>query len=42
MRRDVFDQEHQLFREQVRRFVEIEVVPKVPHWKPSTPARTRS
>ena len=32
MRRDVFGEEHQLFRQQVRRFVEKEVAPKVEHW----------
>jgi acyl-CoA dehydrogenase len=32
MRRDVFDEEHELFRQQVRRFVEKEVAPKVEHW----------
>jgi len=32
MRRDVFDEEHELLRDQVRRFVETEVAPKVPEW----------
>jgi acyl-CoA dehydrogenase len=32
MRRDVFGEEHELFRTQVRRFVEKEVAPKVEHW----------
>lgn len=32
MRRDLFDEEHELFREQVRRFVEAEVEPKVAAW----------
>ncbi len=32
MRRTIFDQEHDLFREQVRRFVEAEIVPKVATW----------
>jgi len=32
MRRDVFDEEHELLREQVRRFVEAEVAPKVAEW----------
>ncbi len=32
MRRTIFDEEHDLFREQVRRFVEAEVAPKVPAW----------
>src|SRR6185436_10167889 len=32
MRRDVFGEEHELFRNQVRRFVEKEVAPKVEHW----------
>jgi acyl-CoA dehydrogenase len=32
MRRDVFSEEHELFRQQVRRFVDKEVVPKVEHW----------
>ena len=30
--RDVFGEEHELFRSQVRRFVEREVVPKIPEW----------
>ena len=32
MQRDVFGEEHELFRSQVRRFVEREVVPKIPEW----------
>ncbi len=32
MRRDVFDEEHELFRQQVRRFVEAEVEPRVREW----------
>jgi acyl-CoA dehydrogenase len=32
MRRDVFDEEHELFRRQVRRFVEAEVEPRVREW----------
>ena len=32
MRRTIFDDEHDLFREQVRRFVEAEVAPKVAAW----------
>jgi acyl-CoA dehydrogenase len=32
MRRDCFGEEHELFRAQVRRFVETEVVPMVPAW----------
>jgi acyl-CoA dehydrogenase len=32
MRRDVFGEEHELFRQQVRRFVDKEVAPKVEHW----------
>ena len=32
MRRDIFNQEHELFRDQVKRFLEKEVVPKIPHW----------
>jgi acyl-CoA dehydrogenase len=32
MRRTIFDEEHELFREQVRRFVEAEVAPKVAEW----------
>lgn len=32
MRREIFSEEHELFREQVRRFVEKEVEPKVPQW----------
>ncbi len=32
MRRDVFSEEHELFRQQVRRFVDKEIVPKVEHW----------
>lgn len=32
MRRDVFDEEHELFRQQVRRFVAAEVEPRVREW----------
>jgi acyl-CoA dehydrogenase len=32
MKRDVFSEEHELFRDQVRRFVEKEVAPKVEDW----------
>lgn len=32
MRRDGFGEEHDLFRSQVRRFVEAEVVPRIPEW----------
>lgn len=32
MRREIFGEEHELFRSQVRRFVETEVVPKIPEW----------
>jgi acyl-CoA dehydrogenase len=32
MRREIFSEEHDLFRSQVRRFVEREVEPKVPEW----------
>ncbi len=32
MRRDIFTQEHEMFRNQVRRFVETELVPKIPEW----------
>jgi acyl-CoA dehydrogenase len=32
MRRDLFSEEHELFRGQVRRFVEKEVAPKVAEW----------
>jgi acyl-CoA dehydrogenase len=32
MRREIFDGDHELFREQVRRFIEKEVAPKIPHW----------
>src|SRR5436309_3606148 len=32
MRREIFTEEHDLFREQVRRFVEREVEPRVPEW----------
>jgi len=32
MRRDIFSEEHELFRAQFRRFVEKEVEPKVPEW----------
>jgi len=32
MRRDVFSEEHDLFRAQFRRFAEKEIAPKVPEW----------
>jgi acyl-CoA dehydrogenase len=32
MRRDLFTEDHELFRGQVRRFIEKEVAPKVPDW----------
>ena len=32
MRRDIFTEEHEMFRAQVRRFVETELVPKVDGW----------
>jgi len=32
MRRDIFSSEHELFREQFRRFAEREIVPKIPVW----------
>jgi len=32
MRRDVFTEEHELYRQQVRRFVEKEIAPRVEHW----------
>ena len=32
MRRDVFSEEHELFRQQVRKFVDKEIAPKVEHW----------
>jgi acyl-CoA dehydrogenase len=32
MRRDIFDDEHELFRAQVRRFAEAEIEPRVPEW----------
>jgi acyl-CoA dehydrogenase len=32
MRRDIFSEEHEMFRNQVRRFAETELVPKVPEW----------
>ncbi len=32
MRRDIFTEEHEMFRTQVRRFVETEIAPKVPEW----------
>jgi acyl-CoA dehydrogenase len=32
MRRDVFEEEHELFRQQVRRFVEAEIAPRVREW----------
>src|SRR5438132_10388832 len=35
MNRDIFTEDHHLFREQVRRFVENEVAPKIPGWNAS-------
>lgn len=32
MRRDIFTEEHEMFRAQVRRFVESEIEPKIPAW----------
>ena len=32
MRRDIFTEEHEMFRNQVRRFTETELVPKIPEW----------
>ena len=32
MHREIFDQDHELFRGQVKRFLEKEVVPKISHW----------
>lgn len=32
MRRDIFTEEHEMFRDQVRRFVESEIEPKIPGW----------
>ena len=32
MRRDIFTEEHELFRTQVRRLIETEIVPKIPDW----------
>src|SRR5258708_37877843 len=32
MRRDIFSEEHEMFRAQVRRFVDAEIEPKVPEW----------
>ena len=32
MKRVSFDEDHELFRAQVRRFIEKEVVPRIPHW----------
>src|SRR5208282_498372 len=32
MRRDIFTEEHEMFRAQVRRFVDSEIEPKVPEW----------
>src|SRR5258708_2691591 len=32
MRRDIFSEEHEMFRAQVRRFVDTEIEPKVPEW----------
>ena len=33
MQRDIFESDHELFRETVRRFVEDEIVPNVPKWE---------
>lgn len=33
MRREIFTEEHDIFREQCRRFVETEIVPKLEQWK---------
>jgi acyl-CoA dehydrogenase len=32
MRRDIFTEEHEMFRAQVRRFIETEIVPKIDGW----------
>jgi acyl-CoA dehydrogenase len=32
MRREIFSEEHEMFRAQVRRFVEKEIEPKIPEW----------
>jgi acyl-CoA dehydrogenase len=32
MRREIFDSDHDLFREQVKRFVEKDVAPRIQHW----------
>ena len=32
MRRDIFTEEHEMFRAQVRRFVETEIEPKIDGW----------
>ena len=32
MRREIFTEEHEMFRAQVRRFVDAEIEPKVPEW----------
>src|SRR2546427_13301510 len=32
MRREIFTEDHDLFRDQVRRFAEREIEPKVPEW----------
>ena len=32
MRRDIFTDEHELFREQFRRFAEAEIEPRVAEW----------
>jgi acyl-CoA dehydrogenase len=32
MRREIFTEEHEMFRDQVRRFVEAEIEPMVPEW----------
>jgi acyl-CoA dehydrogenase len=32
MRRDIFSEEHEMFRDQVRRLIETEIEPKIPQW----------
>ena len=32
MRRELYDGDHELFRDQLKRFIEKEVTPKIPHW----------
>lgn len=32
MRRDIFTEDHEIFRDQVQRFVEKEIEPKIPEW----------